>query len=83
MAESSARKKRSRSALEAPAAVDGNKPVLRQLDAAKEKMWLVAVSVKMSCKRTNERTNERLFDWKMMRELSNKRFYSQNIHELT
>ena len=54
MAESSARKKRSRSALEAPAAVDGNKPVLRQLDAAKEKMWLVAVSVKMSCKRTNE-----------------------------
>ena len=55
MAESSSRKKRSRSALsEAPAAVDGNKPVLRQLDAAKEKMWLVAVSVKMSCKRTNE-----------------------------
>ena len=28
---------------------DGNKPLLRQIDAAKDKMWLVAVSVMYVC----------------------------------
>ena len=52
MSESSSHRKRNHSAMsEARGGRDGQKPLLRQIDAADEKMWLVAVSVFVYCVR--------------------------------
>lgn len=45
MSESSHRKRSHSAMSEARSVRDGHKPLLRQIDAAGEKMWLVAVSV--------------------------------------